>query len=117
VEHASAHLAYVADTDADAIAAVRAAMPGLLAGTEGYVRIDGSAPPRTDRRGYLERLLEIHPIGGPQLCRDRLAATAARTGVRHLLLMVEAAGERGRTLENIARFGAEVLPALSSAPG
>jgi hypothetical protein len=41
-----------------------------------------------------------------------MAATIQATGVRHLLCMAEGAGNPDRTVENITRLGAEVLPAL-----
>ena len=41
-----------------------------------------------------------------------MAATIEHTGIRHLLCMVEGAGDPARTRENIARLGAEVLPVL-----
>jgi len=41
-----------------------------------------------------------------------MATTAERTGISHLILMVEGAGDPARTRENIARLGAEVLPVL-----
>jgi alkanesulfonate monooxygenase SsuD/methylene tetrahydromethanopterin reductase-like flavin-dependent oxidoreductase (luciferase family) len=114
--HASAHLAYVADTDAEAEAAVRAALPGLLSGTDEYVRIDGSPSPRPERSRYVDTLLDIHPVGGPARCRQRLAEAAAVPGVRHLLLMVEAAGGRQTTLDNIARLASEVLDLTAPDP-
>jgi hypothetical protein len=43
-------------------------------------------------------------------------ATAQRTGVEHLILMVETTGEPARTLETISRLGAEVLPRLRRQP-
>ena len=46
-----------------------------------------------------------------------MTATIERTGIRHLLCMVEGAGDRGRTLENVARLGAEVLPSVRRAVG
>jgi alkanesulfonate monooxygenase SsuD/methylene tetrahydromethanopterin reductase-like flavin-dependent oxidoreductase (luciferase family) len=109
--HASTHLAYVADTQAAAVDALRAAMPAWLATTSGYLRIDGSAGPGRDRHAYLEHLMNIHPVGPPALCVQRLTE-AATTGARRLLLMVEGAGDPASTLANIARLGAEVLPAL-----
>jgi alkanesulfonate monooxygenase SsuD/methylene tetrahydromethanopterin reductase-like flavin-dependent oxidoreductase (luciferase family) len=109
--HASAHLAYVADTRAQAETVLRAAMPGWLATAAGYVRIDGSPPgPVRDPDAYLDHLLDLHPVGPPDLCVRRLTDTIAATGVRRLLLMVEGAGDPQRTLANIARLGAEVLP-------
>jgi alkanesulfonate monooxygenase SsuD/methylene tetrahydromethanopterin reductase-like flavin-dependent oxidoreductase (luciferase family) len=113
LDHASAHLAYVADTQAEATNALRDAMPEWLASTREYVRIDGSAPKERDLGAYLDRLLAIHPVGPPDLCRERLAATIATTGVKRILLMVEGAGDPGRTRANIERLGAEVIPQLN----
>lgn len=107
--HASAHLAQVAETDDAARAAVRANLPALLSGLHDYVRIDGAPAAERDHHRYVEKLLRIHPVGGPAYCRERLAEAAALTGVRHLLLMVEAGGGRSATLDNIARLAAEVL--------
>jgi hypothetical protein len=84
-------------------------MPALLTGLDDYVRLDDTAPARADRRAYVEQLLDIHPVGGPTRCRERLADAAALPGVRHLLLMVEAGGGRQPTLDNIARLATEVL--------
>ncbi|WP_460526881.1 LLM class flavin-dependent oxidoreductase [Flindersiella endophytica] len=109
LDHASAHLAYVADTRAEAEQALRSTMPAWLATTREYVRIDGSEPPERDLGAYLDRLLSIHPVGPPELCRERLAATIATTGVKRVLLMVEGAGDPGRTRANIERLGAEVI--------
>jgi hypothetical protein len=53
----------------------------------------------------------------PEQCVALMTATIERTGIRHLLCMVEGAGDRGRTLENIARLGAEVLPSVRRAAG
>lgn len=111
VAHASAHLAHVDDDDASAAATVRRSLPALLAGTREYVRVDGSAPTHRDLDAYVEHLLTISPVGGPERCRERLAASVAATGVRHLLLMVEAAGEPARVLANIERLAAELLAA------
>jgi alkanesulfonate monooxygenase SsuD/methylene tetrahydromethanopterin reductase-like flavin-dependent oxidoreductase (luciferase family) len=116
VPHASAHVAYVADTQVDARDALRAAMPGWLATTAQYVRIDGSAGPGRDPYAYLRHLLDIHPIGPPQLCARRLADTMAVTGARRLLLMVEGAGDPDKTLANIARLGTDVLRRLRGTP-
>ncbi|WP_433221671.1 LLM class flavin-dependent oxidoreductase [Dactylosporangium sp. CS-047395] len=114
--HASAHLAYVADTVEEAEATLRHVMPGWLAAAGGQPRIDRSAPPRRDLTGYLERLLAIHPVGPPARCVQRLAATVAATGTRRLLLMVEGDGDPRRTLANIERLGREVVPPLRRLP-
>jgi hypothetical protein len=41
-----------------------------------------------------------------------MAATAERTGIDHLICMVEGSGDPAAVKENIARLGAEVLPVL-----
>ena len=102
--HASTHVAYAADTLAEAQDALRAAMPGWLATTTQYARIDGAGG--RDPHAYLERLLDIHPVGPPDLCVQRLTRTIATTGTRRLLLMVEGVGDAHRTLANIARLSA-----------
>ncbi len=111
-EHATAHLAFVADTDADARAALHRSLPAWLAATAGYVRIDGSAGPRRDPEHYAQQLLDRHPVGTPDLCVQRLEKAAATSGARRLMLMVEAAGDPDRTLDNIHRLGTQVLPRL-----
>ncbi|MET7403598.1 LLM class flavin-dependent oxidoreductase [Dactylosporangium sp. NPDC005572] len=110
--HASAHLAFVADTVEDAEAVLRRTMPAWLAAARASVRLDGSSSPRRDPGDYLEHLLATHPVGPPARCVQRLRATLAVTGVRRLLLMVEGGGDPRRTLTNIDRLGREVLPDL-----
>jgi hypothetical protein len=94
VSHASAHVAYIADTLTQARDVLRAAMPGWLSTTAQYVRIDASTGNSTraarDPHAYLEHLLDIHPVGPPQLCVQRLTDTIAATGVHRLLLMLGA---------------------------
>jgi hypothetical protein len=50
----------------------------------------------------------------PEHCQNTLIETARRTGISHFLLLVEGTGDRARTLENIARLGAEVIPSCRS---
>ncbi len=109
IPHASAHLAHVEDTDADAAQTVRDALPALLAGTRDYLRLDGAPTGPPDIDGYVRHLIGIHPVGGPGRCREAIAAAAALPGVRHLLFMVEATGDRRITLSTIHRLAAEVL--------
>jgi hypothetical protein len=80
--------------------------PGLA----GYRRADGQPHPARDPQAYAELLSRIHPVGTAQQCAKSMAATIERTGIRHLLCLVEGGGDRARTLENIARLGGEVLP-------
>jgi alkanesulfonate monooxygenase SsuD/methylene tetrahydromethanopterin reductase-like flavin-dependent oxidoreductase (luciferase family) len=112
VRHIGAGIAYVADSDHEAHAVLRARLPEWLGpGLAGYRRADG-APHRTrDPHEYTERLCGLHPVGSVERCRERLVKTAARTGIGHVVLMVEGAGDPARTRENIRRLGAEVLPA------
>ena len=96
--HASAHLAQVGPDAADV---VRARLPALLAGTREYVRLDGSPPAHRDLAAYTEHLIRIGAVGDATTVRRRLAESAAATGVRHQLLMVEAAGTRPEVTANI----------------
>jgi alkanesulfonate monooxygenase SsuD/methylene tetrahydromethanopterin reductase-like flavin-dependent oxidoreductase (luciferase family) len=109
--HASAHLAYVADSVREAETVLRNALPAWLASASQHVRIDGSTATR-DVDAYVEHLLAVHPVGPPERCVQRLVGTVGRTGVRRLLLMVEGGGTRQHTMDNIERLGAQVLPAL-----
>jgi hypothetical protein len=65
-----------------------------------------------DAEQYTELLCDLHAVGTPRLCADRLLATHERTGIRRFALLVEGSGDRAETVANIARLGAEVLPQL-----
>jgi alkanesulfonate monooxygenase SsuD/methylene tetrahydromethanopterin reductase-like flavin-dependent oxidoreductase (luciferase family) len=112
-EHVSAVVAHVADTRAEAVAELRAAMPGWLAdGLAGYRAVDDRPRSLRDPHEYTDLLCALHPVGNPDDCVARLLAGARCTGVRHVIMMVEGTGDRDRTLTTIARLGAEVLPRL-----
>ncbi|MCO6005430.1 LLM class flavin-dependent oxidoreductase [Actinoallomurus purpureus] len=113
VEHVAAVMAYVADTRAEAQRTLRAELPRWLGpGLAGYMPVDGRAATRRDPDAYADLLCRIHPVGTAEDCVETMATTLERTGIRHLILMVEGAGAPRRTQENIARLGAEVLPHL-----
>jgi alkanesulfonate monooxygenase SsuD/methylene tetrahydromethanopterin reductase-like flavin-dependent oxidoreductase (luciferase family) len=113
VEHVGTVVCHLADSRAEAQAELRAAMPAWIGrGVGGYVSLSPEPRPRRDPRAYVEHLLAIHPVGTPEQCAERLAATFERTGLRHLILMVEGAGDPRRTRENIARLATEVVPRL-----
>lgn len=115
--HVSAGIAHVADSTAEAVATVRAALPRWLGpGLAGYRRADGVPRTPRDPDAYTDLLCRLHPVGSPEHCVRTLAATAQRTGVEHVILMVETTGELSRTLETISRLGAEVLPRLRPQP-
>jgi hypothetical protein len=42
----------------------------------------------------------------------RLRESAERTGIEHVIMMVEGAGDHRRTLDTIDRLGEQVLPEL-----
>ncbi|MEU3458026.1 LLM class flavin-dependent oxidoreductase [Micromonospora sp. NPDC006766] len=114
IPHASAHLAHVENTDAEAAQTVRDALPALLVGTRDYIRLDdGPAGPR-DIDGYVRHLVDIHPVGGAGRCREVVTAAAALPGVRHLLFMVEATGDRRVTMRTIHRLATEVLECVGA---
>jgi alkanesulfonate monooxygenase SsuD/methylene tetrahydromethanopterin reductase-like flavin-dependent oxidoreductase (luciferase family) len=114
--HVSVHLAQVADSRDAAVRTLLAEMPRWLGpGLDGYVPVDDRPRPSRDPAAYTRRLCDLHPVGSPDDCAAALAATAGRTGIRHLVLLVEAAGSHRATLENIARLGEEVLPKTRAA--
>ncbi|MFB4306344.1 LLM class flavin-dependent oxidoreductase [Actinomadura sp. GTD37] len=114
--HVSAHVAQVAGTREEAVATLMDEMPRWLGpGLDGYVAVDDRPRPSPDPVGYTRRMCDIHPVGSPDDCVESLATTVERTGIRHLILLVEAAGSREAALENIARLGADVLPKLRAA--
>ncbi|GAA2898733.1 LLM class flavin-dependent oxidoreductase [Pseudonocardia halophobica] len=117
VVHVSTHLAHVADTTAAAQAEVRESLPRWLRpGLAGYTRYDGAPRTPRDADEYTDLLCRLHPVGDPALCRARLDRTLRHTGARALALMVETTGDTARTCDNVARLGAEVLPALTLPP-
>lgn len=114
VEHLGAAVCHVADSRSEAEAELRAPMVAWIdRGVGGYVSISATPRPRRDPAGYVERLLRMHPVGTPEDCSERLRASAERTGIRRVILMVEGTGDRARSLETIRRLGAEVAHKLS----
>ena len=111
--HISTHVAQVADTRDEAVTALMDGMPRWLGpGLEGYVAVDDRPRPSRDPVAYTRLMCDLHPVGSPDDCVESLAATVERTGIRHLILLVEGAGSRAATLENITRLGRDVLPKL-----
>jgi alkanesulfonate monooxygenase SsuD/methylene tetrahydromethanopterin reductase-like flavin-dependent oxidoreductase (luciferase family) len=111
VPHASVQLAYAGDP-----ARLRPRLAAWLATTRQYVRLDGTAP-QQDPAAYADHLLRIHPVGAPAQCAEKLATAAeaaGAAGIRHLLLMVEAAGPE--TADQLATLGA-LMPASASQRG
>ncbi|MGK5731346.1 LLM class flavin-dependent oxidoreductase [Streptomyces sp. URMC 124] len=112
--HVSAGVVQVADRRQEAAETLTKAMPGWLhQGLSAYVTVDGRARTMRDPLEYTRLLCELHPVGPPRLCADRLAATAERTGITRFALLTEGSGDLAATEENVRRVGAEVLPLLS----
>ncbi|MGP3986521.1 LLM class flavin-dependent oxidoreductase [Streptomyces sp. 3N207] len=111
--HVSAGVAQVADSRDEARQLLTKAMPGWLReGLGQHVTVDGRPRPMRDPLGYTELLCELHAVGTPRLCADRLAATAERTGIGRFALLVEGCGDRDGTVRNVHRLADEVLPLL-----
>ncbi|TGB11840.1 LLM class flavin-dependent oxidoreductase [Streptomyces sp. MZ04] len=111
--HVSAGVAQIADRRLEAAETLQKAMPGWLKqGLDAHVTVDGRARAMRDPLAYTELLCGIHPVGTPQVCVDRIAATSERTGITRFALLVEGSGDLSTTEENVRRLGAEVLPQL-----
>ncbi|MFF0144467.1 LLM class flavin-dependent oxidoreductase [Amycolatopsis sulphurea] len=109
-DHVSTVVCQVGDDAADL---VRRMLPGWLKdGLGAHVTVDGRPGPSRDPVEYTERLCAIHPVGPAGECVAKLKTSLRRTGVSHVLMFVEASGTPEGTVANIARIGAEVLPAL-----
>jgi alkanesulfonate monooxygenase SsuD/methylene tetrahydromethanopterin reductase-like flavin-dependent oxidoreductase (luciferase family) len=113
-QHVSAGVAQVADSRSEAVQTLRGALPGWLRqGLAAHRTLDGRPRRMRDPLAYTELLCELHPVGDPGLCAERLARTARRTGIGRFALLVEGSGDLSATEENVRRLGGEVLPLLS----
>jgi hypothetical protein len=77
------------------------------------VQVDERPPPRRAPYSYARLLCELHAVGTVDDGAASLEATVTTSGIGHLILLVEA-GAPERTIANIARLGAEVLPVVRS---
>ncbi|MFF2041651.1 LLM class flavin-dependent oxidoreductase [Kitasatospora sp. NPDC058170] len=113
-QHVAAGVAQVDDRTSAARATLLRSMPGWFEyGLGAHRTVDGRERKMRDPREYTELLCDLHAVGTPKQCADRLLATAERTGIRRFALLAEGSGDREATLQNIARLGSEVLPQLS----
>ncbi|MFH8786353.1 LLM class flavin-dependent oxidoreductase [Streptomyces roseoverticillatus] len=111
--HVAAGVVQVGDRRQEAAETLTKAMPGWLhQGLSAHVTVDGRARAMRDPVEYTRLLCELHPVGPPQLCADRLAATAERTGITRFALLAEGSGDLAATEDNLRRLGSEVLPLL-----
>ncbi|MFH9351886.1 LLM class flavin-dependent oxidoreductase [Kitasatospora sp. NPDC017646] len=113
-QHVAAGVAQVDDRTAAARATLLNAMPGWFEhGLGAHRTVDGRERKMRDPHQYTQLLCDLHAVGTPKQCADRLLATAERTGIRRFALLAEGSGDREATLHNITRLGSEVLPQLS----
>jgi alkanesulfonate monooxygenase SsuD/methylene tetrahydromethanopterin reductase-like flavin-dependent oxidoreductase (luciferase family) len=113
-QHVSAGVAQVADSHSEAVQTLRDALPGWLRqGLAAHRTLDDRPRRMRDPLAYTELLCELHPVGDPELCAERLARTARRTGISRFALLVEGSGELAATERNVRRLGEEVLPLLA----
>ncbi|MCZ1007453.1 LLM class flavin-dependent oxidoreductase [Streptomyces lydicus] len=111
--HVSAGVVQIADDREAARETLTKAMPGWLRqGLGAHVTVDGRYRTMRDPQAYTELLCGLHPVGPPQWCADRLAATSERTGITRFALLVEGSGDLAATEENVRRLGTEVLSQL-----
>jgi len=111
--HVGAMLAQVAESREEATAQLRESMPGWLGpGLAGFRPLGGEPRRYADPVAYADLLCSIGAVGSPEQCAARLSDARGRTGIDHMILMVDACGERELTMANIARLGAQVLPRL-----
>ncbi|WP_345701966.1 LLM class flavin-dependent oxidoreductase [Kitasatospora terrestris] len=112
-EHVAAGVAQVEDRGSTARDNLLRAMPDFFAhGLGAHRTVDGRTRTMRDPYAYTELLCDLHAVGTPRQCADKLLATAERTGIRRFALLAEGSGDTGATLHNIDRLGTEVLPQL-----
>ncbi|MFG2818035.1 LLM class flavin-dependent oxidoreductase [Kitasatospora sp. NPDC048365] len=112
-EHVAAGVAQVEDRGSTARDNLLRAMPDFFAhGLGAHRTVDGRTRTMRDPYAYTELLCDLHAVGTPRQCADKLLATAERTGIRRFALLAEGSGDTEATLHNIDRLGTEVLPQL-----
>ncbi|MDQ3577293.1 MAG: LLM class flavin-dependent oxidoreductase [Actinomycetota bacterium] len=116
-DHISTVVAHIAESREQAVDDVMSSAPGWLKeGLEAHVPVDDRPGPSRDPHAYARLLCDIHPVGNPVYCREIIAAGMARTGIRHVIAMVDPTGCPKHTMRTLRGLGAEVLPALRTPP-
>jgi alkanesulfonate monooxygenase SsuD/methylene tetrahydromethanopterin reductase-like flavin-dependent oxidoreductase (luciferase family) len=117
IDHAWAMMGYIADNQEQARQELRRTLlPWYEASGKAYIYLQPQQG-HPDLELPLESMFVHHPIGTPEDCLEKLTVTMERTGLRHVLVMLEAPAERQQTLENIERFATEVLAKLPRVAG
>ncbi|GAA1669548.1 LLM class flavin-dependent oxidoreductase [Glycomyces endophyticus] len=114
-EHVSTHLAQIADTPAQTDR-LRASLTELI--TRGVGQYVSLRPGRTqrDHAAYVDWMIGRHAVGTAGRVAERLAASAAATGVARQLLLVEGLGDEDAVRDNIAALGEVLSTAGTAAP-
>jgi alkanesulfonate monooxygenase SsuD/methylene tetrahydromethanopterin reductase-like flavin-dependent oxidoreductase (luciferase family) len=113
IDHVWSVVGYVADSQEAARQVVCTTLPPwLTASAQAYTYLRPEDSHRADVDAFVQTILQHHPIGTPEYCIERLAKTMERTGLRHCMIMLEAAGDCQRSRANIERFATEVLARL-----
>ncbi|GAA2284847.1 LLM class flavin-dependent oxidoreductase [Glycomyces scopariae] len=114
-EHVSTHLAQVVETPADTDR-LRASLTELLTrGVGQYVSLKPGRAQR-DHGAYVDWMIHRHAVGTASQVAERLAASAAATGVARQLLLVEGLGDEAAVRANIAALGEALSTAGTAAP-
>jgi alkanesulfonate monooxygenase SsuD/methylene tetrahydromethanopterin reductase-like flavin-dependent oxidoreductase (luciferase family) len=115
IDHAWAVVGYVADNRQEAQQLLQTTLqPWLTASLQSYIFLRPEDRHQESVETFLHLILQHHPIGTPEYCIEQLSTTMERTGLRHVMIMLEAPANRQRSLENINRFAREVLAKLRS---
>ncbi|SDK65665.1 Flavin-dependent oxidoreductase, luciferase family (includes alkanesulfonate monooxygenase SsuD and methylene tetrahydromethanopterin reductase) [Glycomyces sambucus] len=114
-EHVSTHLAQVVEAPADTDR-LRASLTELLTrGVGQYVSLKPGRAQR-DHGAYVDWMVHRHAVGTASHVAERLAASAAATGVARQLLLVEGLGDEAAVRGNIAALGEALSTAGTAAP-
>ena len=114
-EHASTHLAQVADGPGT-VDRLRSSLTELLTrGVGQYVSLKPARHQR-DHAAYVDWMIERHAVGTAGQVAERLAASAEKTGVARQLLLVEGLGVPEAVSDNIAALGAALSGTASTVP-
>ncbi|MBM7772454.1 alkanesulfonate monooxygenase SsuD/methylene tetrahydromethanopterin reductase-like flavin-dependent oxidoreductase (luciferase family) [Actinokineospora baliensis] len=106
-DHISTVVVHIADSREQAVAEVMATAPGWLEqGLAAHVRVDGGPGPSRDPVAYARHLCDLHPIGDPASCARQLRVSARRSGIDHLIALVEVTGSTGHALRTLGELGA-----------
>lgn len=114
-EHVSTHLAQIAENEST-VDRLRESLTELL--TRGVGQYVSLKPSRTgrDHAAYVDWMIGRHAVGTADHVAERLAASAAATGVTRQMLLVEGLGDPDAVRDNIAALGAALTGTAGTGP-